>query len=38
MIIVGYALTPEEAEEITFVAKVFLVGNRIRMISRGELK
>ena len=36
MIIVGQASTPEEVEEITFVAKVFLVGNRIRMISHGD--
>jgi len=33
MLIVGQVSTKEEAEEIAFVAKAFLVGNRIRNLS-----
>ena len=34
MLIVGQVSTKEEAEEIEFIAKAFLVGNRIRTISK----
>jgi len=36
MIVVGHITTPEEAEEIEFIAKIFMIANRIRMISRGD--
>ena len=34
MLIVGQVSSKEEAEEIAFIAKIFLVGNRIRTISK----
>jgi len=38
MLIVGQVSTKEEAEEIAFVAKAFLVGNRIRMMNHNNKK
>ena len=34
MIIVGQVSTPEEAREITFIAKVLIVGLRAQELSR----
>ena len=33
MIIVGQVLTEAEAKEITFMAKVFIVGDRARLLG-----
>jgi len=38
MLIVGQVSTKEEAEEIAFIAKTFLIGNRIRMINHNNKK
>jgi len=36
MLIVGQVSTEEEAEEIEFIAEVFVVGNRMRTISHNH--
>jgi len=38
MIIVGQVSTKEEAEEIAFIAKSFIIGNRIRNLSHDNEK
>ena len=38
MMIVGQVSSKEEAEEIEAIAKIFLVGNRIRTISHNHKK
>jgi len=38
MLIVGQVSTEEEAEEIERIAKIFLIGNRIRTISHNHKK
>jgi len=38
MIIVGQVCSEEEANEVNFIAKVFIVGERIREISNKNKK
>jgi hypothetical protein len=38
MIIVGQVSSKEEANEITFIAKLFVVGQRARFLAQGENK
>lgn len=38
MLIVGQVSSKEEAEEIAFIAKSFVIGNRIRMIAHNHKK
>jgi hypothetical protein len=34
MLIIGQVSTKEEAEELTFIAKLFTVGQRARLLAR----
>lgn len=34
MMIVGQVSSKEEANEITFIAKMFVIGNRARLLSK----
>ena len=38
MLIVGQVSTKEEAEEIAFIAKSFVIGNRMRMLLHNNKK
>lgn len=38
MLIVGQVSSPQEAKEITFIVKCFVVGNRARLLGRKSLK
>jgi hypothetical protein len=38
MIIVGYISTQEEAEEIAYIKKIFVIGNRARSLAENTRK